>query len=55
MANVDLLLPGLPDESDRRNVEVAQKKLTSHMNDLVEAMKKTIMHSETPMEGNLCI
>jgi len=45
-----LLLPGLPEES-HWSIGVAQKKLTSDMNDLVEAMKNTIMNSETPMEG----
>lgn len=32
-------------------IDVAQKKLTADMNDLVEAMKRTIVHSDTLMEG----
>jgi len=49
LANVDALALSLPEEA-HWSIGVAQKKLTSDMNDLVEAMKKTIMHSETPME-----
>lgn len=34
-------------------INAAQKKLTSDMNELVESMKKAIMQSDTPLEGNL--
>lgn len=54
LANVDLLLPTLAEDA-HWSIGVAQKKLTTNMNNLVESMKKAIMHSDTPMEGTVCI
>lgn len=50
MANVDIFLEAIPDD-EHRLITLAQKKLSTDMNDLVESMKKAIMYSETPMEG----
>lgn len=50
VASVDVLLNTLPAKT-HYDVGLAQKKLSADMNELVESMKKTITHSETPMEG----
>lgn len=49
-----MMLVTLPAET-HYDVSLAQKKLSADMNELVESMKKTITHSETPMEGLLDI
>ncbi|OTF72469.1 hypothetical protein BLA29_009279 [Euroglyphus maynei] len=38
-------------EHCHHHIILAQKKLSTDMNDLVESMKKAIMYSDTPMEG----
>ncbi|XP_027204780.2 protein tyrosine kinase 2 Fak [Dermatophagoides pteronyssinus] len=50
LANVDIFLEAIPDD-EHRLITLAQKKLSTDMNDLVESMKKAIMYSETPMEA----
>lgn len=47
---MDLFLESVPEDA-HCNICLAQKKLSTDMNDLVESMKKTINYSETPMEG----